>query len=338
MRMLPRRLAAPGILGAFLLAAVSCEKREDTPVWRGESVHAETPPPADVAAPATTPADVPVEAPATDTLRFIAWNVENWLTIDRYVDGKRINGKPKPESEREAVIKILARHRPDVVGLCEIGGPEDLAELQAALKAAGVDLPHAHHTGGVDDTRHLGMLSRHPFASVELHEKLDYELDGQTLGMSRGILDATVDSPVGPVRFLGAHLKSKREIPEADQEMMRRAEAHLLREQATRVLKADPATPLIVYGDMNDTRGSSAIRTLRGPNDGPLKLGMAWLTDERGETWTHFWEFQDVYSRFDYVFFSQPVTGRAVWDECRVLDDPEWKDASDHRALLFIIR
>lgn len=337
MRDFRRFITAPGILGAFLLGLASCEKEAPAAQWEGEKVTSEAAPPATETPATETPA---TEATATDgeTLRFIAYNVENWLTMDRYIDNQRVNGKPKPESEREAVVTLLARHRPDVIGLCEIGTPEDLTDLQDRLKAAGVDLPHAHHTGGADDTRHLAMLSRHPFASLELHEDLDYELEGRTFGMGRGILDVTVDSPVGEIRFLGAHLKSKREIPEADQEMMRRAEAHLLREQATRILKADPETPLIVYGDMNDTRQSSAVRTLRGPNQGPLKLGMAWLKDDRGETWTHFWSYQDVYSRFDYVFFNNPVTDRALWEECEVIGDDEWAEASDHRALLFIIR
>lgn len=337
--MLPnyRWIAAPGILGAFLLALVSCEKEPTTSGWEGEEVVADTSPPAEPG-PDEPPATEPVVAAATDTLRFIAYNVENWLTMDRYIDRKRVNGKPKPESEREAVVTIIARHQPDVLGLCEIGTPEDLADLQDRLKSAGVDLPHAHHTGGSDDTRRLAMLSKHPFSDVELHEELEYELEGRTFGMGRGILDVTVDSPVGEVRFLGAHLKSKREIPEADQEMMRRAEAHLLREQATKVLTADPATALIVYGDLNDTRNSSSVRTIRGPRSGPLKLGMAWLKDERGQTWTHFWSHQDVYSRFDYVLFSEPITERAVWDDCKLLDDPEWEEASDHRATLFVIQ
>ncbi|WP_396257763.1 endonuclease/exonuclease/phosphatase family protein [Haloferula sp. A504] len=347
--MLPafRWIVAPGILGAFVLALPSCDRHEELTAWEGEPVVAEASPPAAEESSVTDPAP-DAEAPedrnterakqgSTDTLRFIAYNVENWLTMDRYIDGKRINGKPKPDSEKEAVVSIIARHRPDVLGLCEVGTPADLADLQDRLKAAGVDLPHAHHTGGFDDTRRLAMLSRHPFANVELHENLEYQLEGRTFGMGRGILDVTVDSPVGDIRFLGAHLKSKREIPEADQEMMRRAEAHLLREQATRILTADPTTALIVYGDLNDTRNSSAVRTVRGPRSGPLKLGMAWLKDERGQTWTHFWDFQDVYSRFDYVLFSEALTERALWDECKLLDDPEWADASDHRATLFVI-
>ncbi|BCX50320.1 endonuclease [Haloferula helveola] len=345
MRLSPIFSNAPGFLGAFLLAlsATSCEKESKAAgEWSGPVVTADAAPPETSAEPAPVVIGKPEvsiiqEPDSPGSLRFIAYNIENWLTMDRYVDGKRVNSKPKPDSEKEAIVTILARHQPDVVGICEIGTKEDLAELQQLLKEAGVDLPHAHHTGGADDTRRLAMLSRFPFASTQLHESLEYELEGKTMGMGRGILDATVDSPIGPIRFLGAHLKSKREIPEADQEMMRRAEAHLLRDQATSILTADPSARLIVYGDMNDTRQASAIRTIRGPSKGPTKLGMAFMRDSRAETWTHFWEYQDVYSRFDYVFFSMPMTDGVLWDECRIIDDPEWKDASDHRALLFVL-
>ncbi|NJR43475.1 MAG: hypothetical protein HC767_13250 [Akkermansiaceae bacterium] len=67
-------------------------------------------------------------------LRFICYNVENWLSMDRYVDQKSLKDAPKPESERQAVISILARHAPDVIGLSEIGQPADLAEIQQRLK------------------------------------------------------------------------------------------------------------------------------------------------------------------------------------------------------------
>jgi len=334
---------ASRILGAFLLLLTlgSCEKQE-TAEFPGATVAEEVANLAD--APKTTPAKSDPQPPAvsaenaTNSLRFIAYNVENWLTTDRYIDGKRQKSKGKPDSEKEAVVSILVRHNPDVIGLSEIGTKADLADLQARLKAAGLDLPHSHHTGGFDPVRRLALLSRLPITSTELHEELEYELEGKTMGMSRGILDATVKTPVGPIRLLGVHLKSKREVPEADQEMMRRGEAHLLRQHATSILEKDPATQMIVYGDFNDTRQASAIRTIRGPRKTPLSLGMSFLRDSRGETWTHNWEYQDVYSRFDYVFFSQPVLDLVDWDSCCILDDPETLDGSDHRALLFVLK
>lgn len=332
---------APGILGAFAFMLLLPSCKEKPPAWEGESVSAESAcreSQSRKAAPKAKPsAAEPNTASDSSQLRFVVYNLENWLSMDRYVDRKPAGTKSKPESECEAIVTILARARPDVIGICEIGTSDDLADLQNRLKAAGIDLPHAHHTGGVDPTRHLALLSRYPI-SATTPKDLNYQLEDKTRGMSRGILDATVQAPQGKLRFLGVHLKSKREIPEADQEMMRRAEAHLLRRQADQILSADPTARLIVYGDMNDIRQSSAIRTIKGPKEGPKSLKMAWLKDSRGEDWTHHWSYQSVYSRFDYIFISRPLLKSIEWDDCLVIDDDEWEKASDHRPLLFIIK
>ena len=345
MRLIPSQRSAPGFLGAFVLAVIvtlsGCEKKSAAPPWQGESVAAETatqeakgtaaPKAAESAAPKSS------KAAKDGTLRFVAYNLENWLTIDRYVDRKPAGSSSKPESERDAIVAILLEANPDILGLCEIGTEDDLADLQKRLKSAGIDYPHAHHTGGVDETRHLGLLSRYPITATRVPEDLNYKLGDRSRGMSRGILDATVDTPKGEIRLLGVHLKSKREIPDADQEMMRRAEAHLLRREADRILSKNPDTQLIVYGDMNDMRQSSAIRTIKGPRNGPKSLKMAYLRDSRGESWTHHWSYQDVYSRFDYILLSPPLLDDIAWDDCRVLDDESWHEASDHRALLLVI-
>jgi len=333
---------APGILGALffaLLALVAGCDRAETPEWSGETVEEELAAGEPQPVAATT---APATSDPGEQVRFIAYNLENWLTMDRYVDGERVSSHPKPDGEKDAAVTMLARHRPDILGLCEIGDREDLEDLRQRLAEAGIEMPHAHHTGGADPTRRLALLSRFPIAATEDHGAPEIEIPattGGTLerGMSRGILDATVDSPVGPLRFLGVHLKSKREIPEADQEQIRRAEAHQLRAQANRILDADPATPLIVYGDLNDSRQASAIRTVRGPSDGPRSLKMIRLKDSRGDYWTHHWTWQDIYSRFDYILTSVPVLDWIVEEETYVIDDPEWADASDHRALVLTL-
>lgn len=337
---------APSFLGAFLLTVIfslsACEKKNSTPPWDGESVSAESAAKADAVENTPSkdekaPESGDSKTAKTGSVRFVAYNLKNWLTMDRYVDRKPVGSTQKPEEERDALVSILKEAQPDILGVCEIGTEDDLADLQKRLKGAGIDLPHTFHTGGVDDTRRLGLLSRFPITSTRVPEDLNYELGDRTRGMSRGILDATVDSPAGELRLLGVHLKSKREIPDADQEMMRRAEAHLLRREADSILSENPDTQLIVYGDMNDTRQASAMRTIKGPRNGEKSLKMAYLRDSRGESWTHFWSYQDVYSRFDYILMSPPLVSKIAWDDCRVLDDESWGEASDHRALLLII-
>ena len=93
-------------------------------------------------------------------------------------------------------MRLVVKSRPDVFGICEIGTPEDLADLQRRLKEAGLDLPHSEHTGGADDTRHLALLSRFPITARNSQRDLTYDLMGREEPIRRGILDPTV-TPAG---------------------------------------------------------------------------------------------------------------------------------------------
>jgi endonuclease/exonuclease/phosphatase family metal-dependent hydrolase len=291
---------------------------------------------------ATAVASDPAPPTAQAALRFVSYNVENWLILeDRFDFETRQSSKnaPKPEKEKAAVIEILKQARPDVLGLCEIGTIEDLKEIQQLLQKAGIDLPHLHHSGGVDSTRFLGLLSRYPISKVTRHEKLNYRLNGREYSMQRGILDATVTHADGRSwRFMGLHLKSKREVQDGNQNQMRINEAQLLRKQIDQVLREDPKTRLIVYGDLNDTRMSPAIRIVQGPYNSPRTMTAIPLKDSRGLSWTHFWAKEDVYSRIDYILYSAALKDELVLDECHILDPSNWNDASDHRAILGVFR
>jgi endonuclease/exonuclease/phosphatase family metal-dependent hydrolase len=330
-----------------LVFSASCDKKQGTPDW---NTPGQAPPPP-VAAAATAAPSQPVkesqappatppaaDAPASSGLRFITYNVENWLTMDRYVDRQSLKGAPKPDSEKRAVVQILSRHQPDVVGLCEIGSREDLADLQSSLKAGGLDLPHVHFAGGSDPVRHLGLLSRFAISSTATPASLDYQLNGSKYSMNRGILDATIQARGKAYRFLGVHLKSQREVEEGDQEKMRQHEAHLLRNHVDAILQADAKARLIVYGDFNDAWGTPAVKTIIGSYNDPGYLTAIRARDRAGVHWTHYWEIRDIYSRFDFITVSQSLKRDVDFDQCRILDDPEWKDASDHRPVLAIFR
>lgn len=350
---------APGITGAVFCLALaltlpSCEKKAGTPDWdspgggkAAESTSAEkstpSPAPAPVAsattvAAQTPPADEPPANESSNGLRFISYNVENWLTMDRRVGDENLKNAPKPDSEKRAVVDLLVKNRPDVLGLCEIGAATDLAELQEMLKNAGLNLPNSHYTGGSDPTRHLALLSKFPIVSTAKAEVMEYQMNGQTFGFNRGVMDATVQANGGKYRFLGVHLKSKRDVEEGDQEQMRINEAHLLRRHVDSILKSDPDTKLIVYGDFNDTYPSKALRAVTTGSDESLKLKPIYLKDSRGEAWTHHWSNQDIYSRIDFIMVSQAMNKHVQYRDCHIIDDAEWDKASDHRPLLAIFR
>jgi endonuclease/exonuclease/phosphatase family metal-dependent hydrolase len=334
---------APRFLGAFscgllLLASPSCDRTETTPDWdlkptsSGESTTSTS----------ATP-DVTISTPAraeisSDGLRFVTYNVENWLTMDRTLNRKKIAGSPKPEHSKQAVVTLLARHAPDVIGLCEVGTAADLAEIRERLKAAGLDLPNSHFTGGADPTRHLGLLSKFPITATSRPQVSEYRLAGKTFGINRGILDATVESGGKSFRFLGVHLKSKRESELGDQEAMRLNEARLLRRHIDAIFSAAPHARLVVYGDFNDTRATHTLRTVGGKLHTPGYLTAIPARDRQQETWTQHWDLNDIYSRFDFILVSQALRPEVDFPAARILDDAEWTAASDHRAVLAVFK
>lgn len=342
---------APVIAGAvfcagFALSVSSCEKERGTPDWDapGGMVSAVVISAEPESAPVVE-SEVPVEVAVSSTvpdssvgLRFIAYNVENWLTMDRYVDRKALKNSPKPDSEKEAVARILSSHTPDVVGLCEIGGAGDLAELQELLKAAGLDLPFSHYTGGADPVRHLGLLSRFPIASTAKPTETEFKIKGRTFGINRGILDATVKARGRDYRFIGVHLKSKREVEEVDQEQMRIHEARLLRRHVDSILSADANARLIVYGDFNDSRPSKAFKSVTGSYNDPDYLTAIPFKDSRGEAWTYYWALHDIYSRIDFVTVSRALRPEVDFRASHLIDEAGWNEASDHRPMLAIFK
>lgn len=289
---------------------------------------AETPPWADEAAP--TP-----KAESTDGIppqqitgeftpfTFITYNVKNWLVS--------YQAPEKKADAKSAIIELLAGGKPDVIGLCEIGSTEDVAEIQGMLKEAGIDLPHTHHVGGVDRVRHLALLSRFPILSTE---SPDLRLDGMEQSMQRGILDVTLDISGRPVRFIGLHLKSKRTVPEFDQAVLRITEAQHARRHLDAILAQDPGAAVVAYGDFNDTTRSLSSRAIYGTYRTPGYMSPVHVRDSRGETWTHHYAVEDAYTRIDFVTVSAGLRRQVKKDKSRIIDDPLWAIASDHRPVL----
>lgn len=258
--------------------------------------------------------------------------------MERLVGGKIQKGKPKPEGAKKAVVEILVRHSPDVIGLCEVGKASDLAEIQERLKTAGLELPHSHYTGGSDPTRHLALLSRFPIISTSRPAETEYRLAGETFSINRGILDATIAAHGKTYRFLGAHLKSKRDSEHGDQEAIRLHEARLLRRHVDSIFKTDGDSRLIVYGDLNDTRSTPAIKTITGKYSDPTSLTAIPAKDSRKTAWTHHWALHDIYSRVDFVMVARSLRKEVDIPAAKVIDDEGWDDASDHRPVLVVFK
>ena len=270
-------------------------------------------------------------------ITFCGYNLKNYLKMNRGV-GANVEPTGKPEKEVAAVVGFITEIQPDILGVCEIGSEEDLKDLQTRLKSEGIDLPHYEMAHGGDPTRQLGLLSRFPIVATHSQTELHYRIGDMVFPVQRGFLDATVEVKEGfELRCIGVHLKSKREVPDADQKLMRRNEAHLLRRHTDEILTNDPTTKLLLYGDFNEDRSEASIVEIEGVAGMDLSLHRINVKDSRGEAWTHFWEQQDQYSRFDYFFVSRPLESYVDKQTSVIYDPPNFYQGSDHRPIVMKI-
>jgi len=263
-----------------------------------------------------------------------SFNLENYLRMERKVDGKMVADAPKPEEEIAAVIETLQEIKPDILGVVEMGDGAMLDDFQSRLKAAGLDYPHRERVEGADPVRHIALLSRFPIVARNSRGDVPFELNGTQQRMSRGILDVTVQlADHFRLHLIGAHLKSKRQVPEFDEKTMRAKEASLLKEHLDNILKSSPREKLMLFGDLNDTKNEYPVRELVGPPGSPGHMKDLFLTDRYGYHWTHFWSAADIYSRIDYLLVSRGLSPEINMDRSGISSFRRWYKASDHRAI-----
>ena len=276
-------------------------------------------------------------AKPSDTVVFAAWNLRNYMLRPVKSEGGRITTPAKAAESIAAVVETLREIRPDILGLCEMGTRKDLADLQRRLKKAGLDLPHKTWVDGPDKDRHLALLSRFPL-EVQHDTRTTFRLGGLPQRVRRGILDVTARArPDFPLRILGVHLKSARVVPEYDQAAFRRAESLILRQRVESILTKAPDTPLLVFGDFNDTKNSPVVKGVAGRAGTRKSLTVLPLADRLGDQWTYRWDESDEYSRIDFVMVNQPLRRLVRRGGTRVHRDKDWFTASDHRPLVVTI-
>lgn len=262
-----------------------------------------------------------------------------WFNLENYIERDDGSGQiAKSPARIDAVVKTVTELRPDILAVAEIGDRTTLADLRDRLKAAGWEFPASEWVAGLDQARHLALLSRYPIVERNSQDALYFTLDGVRHGMHRGILDVTIElNPRYRLRVLGAHFKSRRDESAYDQAAFRLAEARVFRGYVEKILRSAPDTNLLVAGDLNDTKNEPAIREIIGTPREPGVLRDIWVKDSRGETWTHYWKVADVYSRIDYLLTSPGLSPEVLWRKCGIVDASYWSQASDHRAIYAVL-
>ncbi|MBX7158580.1 MAG: endonuclease/exonuclease/phosphatase family protein [Verrucomicrobiae bacterium] len=307
------------------------------------------------------------KAPNGTSVTIACYNVENWGKTDRWIGESKVNNMMKPAEECEAVVTIIKKINPDILGLMEVLRTPDDANIKSirnALKKAGVDYPYMATVIGEDKRAQNLLLSRYPITkTIDLNKDaftmhVKQQVDGKwkdkiiTRRSERGFIDAIIEiNPHYQIEVFVAHLKSKRPAPnlndpktrEFGEDIIRRNEALLLRSHMMERYDENKEVNLIVMGDLNDIITSPAIRTLLGNRGSPVLTHRLPLKDYLGDEWTHFHYPEKAYNLIDYMIVSDGLMHEFVEDEKKSYvyrekgDDSEslkWSHASDHRPLV----
>jgi endonuclease/exonuclease/phosphatase family metal-dependent hydrolase len=266
--------------------------------------------------------------------------------VENYLDEPTQTRHAKsPEAKAKVCESILAL-KPDVLALQEIGSLSAFQELRDSLKAEGLNFPHWDCVTGFDTNIHVAILSKFPFSARRPHTNDSFLLSGRRFHVSRGFAEVDIQVTTNyTFTLIGAHLKSKRPIPQADESEMRQEEAKVLREKIDERFAAKPDVNLVVLGDLNDFKDSPAIKevigrkhrlvdTRPGERNGDDMAHGARASESRRVTWTHYYSKEDIYSRIDYILLSSAMARHWVTNETYVLAVPNWGVASDHRPLV----
>lgn len=279
---------------------------------------------------------------AAETFRVAAYNVEN------YLDAPEGTRRPKSEEAKAKVRESILAMKPDVIAFEEMGSLSAFQELRESLKGDGLDFPHWEHVTGYDTNIHVAVLSKFPFTAKRPHTNDNFLLSGKRFRVSRGFVEVDVKvNDKYSFTLIGAHLKSRRPIPGADEAEMRLEEAKILREKVDAHLKANPNVNLIVLGDLNDTYNTKPIKEIIGRGNSSLIDTRP--AERNGDnqpnprnpryspaniTWTHYYGVEDSYSRIDYIMISRGMAREWVTNSTYVLTIPNWGIGSDHRPLV----
>ncbi|MFV0338331.1 MAG: endonuclease/exonuclease/phosphatase family protein [Chthoniobacterales bacterium] len=283
-------------------------------------------------------------------LFFLIFSTESWATSKAQVrvvvlnlenfrwETNKINTSEKGENISQkkftTTIRLLARLRPDILFLAEVGGEMELKSLQSALKKSGLSLSESRLLEANDKERKIALLTHFKILKDASRSNLSFSLSGQALAMERGILDVTLKIPnKTQLRVIGLHLKSRLDSTRFDQANFRLREAYKVREHLDQIFSENKDTNLLLLGDMNSTPNEETMKILSGVHGDSSYLQSIPLQDTRGEVWTHFWKEGATYSKIDYILASQKLAASVIRKKSGIDASRNSHIVSDHRAI-----
>lgn len=288
---------------------------------------------------------VPLTGAETDPIKskegftVLSWNLCNYNLCDRMVDGRFREGHPKPETEKDAIRKVVLHLRPQVWLVQEIGGMPFVRELADDLRKEGLDYPFLHVEASGDPDRMLGVLSKVPFRVPVVGDHAD-ALCGPVLDVKRGLLRVIVEVDGRTLILATFHLKSRFTTDPGDPNgaRQREMEARRIRDALSCDSERYPGAAVLAMGDINDHAFSPPYQRFVLRNRSPLFQELP-VADSNGETWTYKNLKKRVYEQVDFTFLLSQTADNRVWRSTSgIVDGPEVEIASDHRPIFVVFR
>jgi endonuclease/exonuclease/phosphatase family metal-dependent hydrolase len=276
--------------------------------------------------------------PAT-SVRLATFNVYNYLSMDRRVEGRFRPAYPKPEAEKDGVRRAIREVAPDVLALQEMGPAPYLEELRQDLALEGTVYRHGYVLEGADPERHVAVLSRLPFTRVVPHPEVSFNYFDEREAVKRGMLEVRFGDEADGWTLFVVHLKSRYTDRPDDpaSERRRTLEARALRDLVLERFPEPSTARFVIAGDFNDTPRSRPLAAFRERGERTIALVLP-ASDSRGDTWTHRYLPEESYTRVDFLLVSPGMHERVVDGRAFVHDGVGTLEGSDHRLVYADLR
>ena len=272
-----------------------------------------------------------------EKIRVASYNVENYLVMDRMVSGRWQEDYPKPLKERRIIRSVINQTNPDILAIQEMGEAVYLQELWGDLnRTKGTEFKYSAWLTGQEEgeKRHLALLSKIPFTQKDEPKDLSFKYFEGRRSPSRGLLEVEFKTGDTKWSLFNLHLKSKwTERPDDSEAAIRRErEARAIRDYIRTKFPPYTDPHYLVLGDFNDHKNSAPLRRFLQVNNSSLTQ-MIQCSDQQGHFWTHYWDKQDSYARFDYLLASPQLFKKLVPDSAKIGGFHLCLLGSDHRIV-----